>query len=281
VPGVAHPSTELCHGHRPQLGDIATRETVTCHRRFYKLGAVLASGGQTRGQPPSRGELDFIMESFDQWTHRLRDMSDGAGVTSHLFLEQLGSKSGPKAQKLIIEWAKQDYFVSRRFPCLLGTIIGQIDDPKIRHIMVKNLWEEHGEGRRNATHHALFCKLMSDIGIDLDLTLLAMTQATRRFIEIQETLARENVLLGLGAFCYANEYITVDEFAPLEKAVEYEFPGADLSFFIANRQVDARHAAESEDVIASLVSSDSDLSLVEQGATAALEARVSFYDDLL
>jgi pyrroloquinoline-quinone synthase len=221
------------------------------------------------------------MESFDQWTRRLRDISDAAGVTSHLFLEQLGSKSGTKAQKLITSWAKQDYFVSRRFPCLLGTIIGQIDNPKIRHIMVKNLWEEHGEGRQKATHHSLFCKLMSDIGIDSDFSLLTITQATQRFIGIQESLAGEHVLLGLGAFCYANEYITVDEFAPLEKAVEYEFPGADLSFFVANRQVDARHAAESEEVIAALMSSDSDLSLVERGAVAALEARVSFYDELL
>lgn len=221
------------------------------------------------------------MESFDQWTHRLRYISDAAGVTSHLFLGQLGSKSGPRGQKLITSWAKQDYFVSRRFPCLLGTIIGQIDDPKIRHIMVRNLWEEHGEGRQKATHHALFCQLMTDIGIDSDFSRLIMTEATQRFIQIQESLAREHVLLGLGAFCYANEYITINEFAPLEKAVEYEFPDADLSFFLANRQVDARHAAESEEVIAALVSSDTDLLLVEQGAVAALKARVSFYDELL
>jgi pyrroloquinoline-quinone synthase len=221
------------------------------------------------------------METFNQWTHRLRELADAAGVTNHLFLEELSSRSGSKAQERIISWAKQDYFVSRRFPCLLGFIIGQIDDPHVRHVMVKNLWEEHGEGRRRATHHALFCSLMSDIGIDADRSQLTAGSATQRFIDIQESLAKQHVLLGLGAFCYANEYITVDEFAPLEKAVEYEFPGADLSFFVANRQVDARHAAESEEVIAALVSDVSDLALVEQGAVTALEARVAFYDELM
>ena len=172
-------------------------------------------------------------------------------------------------KKLITSWAKQDYFVSRRFPCLLGTIIGEIDDPKIRHIMVRNLWEEHGEGRQKATHHALFCQLMADIGIDSNFSRLTMAKSTQRFIQIQESLAREHVLLGLGSSCYANEYITIDEFAPLEKAVEYEFPGADLSFFLANRKVDARHAAESEEVIAALISSDTDLLLVGTGSRSS------------
>jgi pyrroloquinoline-quinone synthase len=220
------------------------------------------------------------MESRRQWSRRLRRLADDAGVLTHPFFDRIAAQSDER-RKLLLDWAEQDYFVSRRFPCLLGAVIAEIDDPAIRHPMVENLWEEHGEGTRGKTHYALYCDLLESMGLPRDLDQSVANDETRTFIEIQERIARQNVLLGLGAFCYANEYLTVPEFAPLQDAVSNEFPQADLRFFVANREVDGRHAKQTEDVIELLITSDSELSEIENGATAALEKRVAFYDAIL
>jgi pyrroloquinoline-quinone synthase len=222
------------------------------------------------------------IEGFELWTSRMRALADTAGVVTHPFLEQLATQSRAEARADIVKWAMQDYVVSMRFPCILGYLIGQTEDPSARHLLVKNLWEEDGEGDASRSHCALFGRLLVGLGIDnAEIKWEKLNESTRNFIETQEALAKESVLAGLGAFCYANEYITVDEFAPLEKAVEYEFPGADLAFFEANREVDARHAEECEEAIATIASGSDDLLIVEHGAAEALRARVAFYDSLL
>ena len=182
---------------------------------------------------------------------------------------------------LLFKWAVQDYFVSKRFPCMLGSLIAHIEDPIVRHPLVENLWEEHGEGATTKSHHALYCDLLRSIGLAPVFDKRLANEATRAFIDTQESLARQDVFLGLGAFCYANEFITIEEFGPLEEAVGHEFPTADLSFFKANREVDPHHARQTEDVIEALLTSPEDLQWVEKGAGIALEARVRFYDALL
>lgn len=220
------------------------------------------------------------IEPRRDWSRRLRRLADDAGVLTHSFLGQLSSNSSEMKGRLIA-WAIQDYFVSRDFPCLLAILISKIRDPLIRHPLVENMWEEHGSGDVRETHFGLYCRLLSSIGIDCNIADEKATPATLHFVQVQESLAEEDVLMGLGAFCYANEYITVAEFEPLEKAVGMQYPSADLSFFAANREVDARHAQQTEVVIEALLQVSSDIERVEEGALRALRARVSFYDSLM
>ena len=180
--------------------------------------------------------------------------------------------------RLVKSWMEQDYFVSRRFPCLLALVIATIEDPVLRQPLVQNLWEEHGEGRADRTHHALFCDLMRSAGVE---PISHPNSSTEEYIGAQESLARTGSLVGLGVFCYANEYITLREFEPLERSARRCYPGADISFFEANRQVDARHAQETEAVILAVARSSSDFAAVEEGLELALDARAAFYTGLL
>ena len=119
------------------------------------------------------------------------------------------------------------------------------------------------------------------MGLERDPALAVANRETIAFIDVQEAMARQSVLMGLGAFCYANEYLTIAEFEPLQDAIGRAFPAANLRFFDANREVDGRHTAMTEDVIAALMLSDGDLDEVQKGAAVALDARVAFYDALL
>lgn len=219
------------------------------------------------------------MESRRDWSRRLRRMADSAGVIDHEFFHHLDR--GSDSRRLLSLWAIQDYFVSRRFPCLIGIIVGQIDDPESRHPMVQNLWEEHGEGALQGTHYSLYCDLLQSMGLQRDPPASAAEVETTRFVKVQEDLAKSNVFAGLGAFCYANEYLTVAEFRPIWRAVKEEFDTPSLRFFEENLKVDARHARQTEDTIESLLRTEADILAVEQGAIQALEARRQFYDAIV
>jgi pyrroloquinoline-quinone synthase len=147
--------------------------------------------------------------------------------------------------------------------------------------MIENLWEEHGEGALSGTHYTLYCDLLESIGLPRDPLLSSANAETIEFIEKQEQLAKQDVFGGLGAFCYANEYLTIAEFRPIWRAIEDEFPAANVRFFEENVRVDSRHARQTEDVIERLADSDRDLMAVERGAKEALAARSRFYDALM
>jgi pyrroloquinoline-quinone synthase len=158
------------------------------------------------------------MEPRQAWSTRLRRFARSAGVLSHPFMAKVKVQ---ESRRILLEtWAIQDYFVSKRFPCMLGSLISHIEDPTVRHPLVENLWEEHGEGASTKSHHALYCDLLESMGMSRVVDKRLANEATLAFVDVQESLARQDVFMGLGAFCYANEYITIAEFGPLEEAVQ-------------------------------------------------------------
>ncbi len=219
------------------------------------------------------------METRVQWSRRLRGSASDAGVLDHPFLLSVREARAGR-REIIYRWARQDYFTSRDFPCILGILVSQISDPRIRHPLVLNLWEEHGEGNFEKSHFILYCNMLESIGLTRTIDPELADKATIEFTECQETVARQSLLGGLGAFCYANEYLAEKEFDPLEEAMVQEFPTADTSFFAANREADGRHTIQTEDVIDALVRTNDDLHEVERGALVGLQARVAFYDSL-
>jgi pyrroloquinoline-quinone synthase len=222
------------------------------------------------------------MVAAPDFTAELRELRRSAHsrlLLKHPFFEILAVDPS-RCREAIRVWSMQDYYVAQEFPCLVAAIAARIVDPRLRHAIVINLWEEHGEGNLSLSHAALFDRLLADIGItktNLDPPL----PTTRDFIQMQLSLTEKNVLSGLGAFCYANEYLTLWEFRPIQDACALVYPNADLSYFIANRQADGKHAREAERVIAAMCRNEEDLDLVERGAEAAINSRVNFYDGVL
>ena len=199
-------------------------------------------------------------------------------LLGHPFFEVLAD--GSHTQAAIRLWAMQDYYISREFPRLVAAIAARISEPRLRHVIVVNLWEEHGDGNFDRAHSNLFDRLLESMSID-PAHLAPPSSPTSEFIDLQIGLAEDNVLAGLGAFCYGNEYLTLSEFRPVEKACVRAYPKADLSYFISNRQADGRHARDAENVIVELCHGPMDLKNVQRGAEAAVDGRLNFYDDLL
>jgi pyrroloquinoline-quinone synthase len=207
-----------------------------------------------------------------------RNSSQAKSLLRHPFFNALQDPAkGPIATKI---WATQDYYVAREFPRILGALVAVIDDPRVRHPLVMNLWEEHGEGAIHGSHALLFERLMKSLDMDVG-NLTAILPATRYFIDSQVELSWKDVLTGLGAFCYGNEYLTIREFLYLQSACVHHFPQADLAYFSANREADGRHTREAESVIFALCEDDSGIARVEAGATLAVTLRGAFYDSLL
>ena len=173
----------------------------------------------------------------------------------------------------------QDCYISRDFPRFVAAIIARISDPQLRHAIVANLWEEHGEGNFDRAHSRLFDLLLESIGIEPS-NLDAPSPATKDFINMQIELTDGDLLAGLGAFCYGNEYLTLSEFRPIERACLRVFPESNPAYFVANRQADGKHARDAERVIVALCSGKDDIDQVKRGAEAAVDARLSFYDEL-
>jgi pyrroloquinoline-quinone synthase len=198
-------------------------------------------------------------------------------LLDHPFFEILADDAeAPSAVRL---WSMQDYYISRDFPRFVAMIAAHIPDPELRHAIVVNLWEEHGEGDFAKAHSRLFDLLLESIEINIS-TIDAPTPATENFIETQIKLTEDSVLAGLGAFCYGNEYLTLSEFRHIEHACFQAYPASNLAYFVANRQADGRHGREAERVILQLCTSEDEINQVKHGAEAAVDARLSFYDDL-
>ena len=146
-------------------------------------------------------------------------------------------------------------------------------------MLVRNLWEESGQGRLPVAHFSLYQAFLTSIGVDLP----SDEARSDKFINLQVRFAECDPVLGVAAFCYASEYLCLFEFDPITKAVEHYFPGADVRYLNEIR-MDVRHTAELEKTLSLLLGNsyngtrDAD---IEEAVIATLKARQEFYDRVM
>jgi pyrroloquinoline-quinone synthase len=215
----------------------------------------------------------------DKTSRRLRRFVDEHAVLRHRFL--VAVDSGGATRNDLIQWALQDRHVSYQFPRFIGFLISIADDFEVRAVLAENLWEEFGEGDPNRAHAMLLDNLLQSMGVlecELD---SPPAEGTKAFLQTQRELATSSLWKGIGAFCYANEYLSLAEFRPLEQAIRTQFPSADLSYFEENVGADSRHTELLESLIDRAVENDASRADIEEGVRAALDARICFYDTLV
>lgn len=217
------------------------------------------------------------------WKSAMRARVDTFPILEHPYFQRV--TAGEISPADLSGWALQDRHVSYMFPQLIALIVAGFAAPhraavQGRLALVRNLWEEMGEGEYSTCHSTLMDDMLLSLGVAPDKLLVEPLPATRRFIDLQLELAHDSPFAGLGAFCYANEYLVLREYPPMQAAVEQQFPGADIRFFLANWEVDGHHTELVEEAIGSLAVTEEDYGEVESGAEQALQARVAFYDDL-
>jgi pyrroloquinoline-quinone synthase len=225
----------------------------------------------------TQGEIGQIFRN------EMRRMVDEHPILNHRFFTHL--RSGSAKPDTLITWALQDRHVAYMFPRLIALVVAGIpakneSTVKARMPLIENLWEEAGEGTYERAHSTLMDALLISIGVPAESLYVEPLASTRRFIDLQFDLSRENALAGAGAFCYANEYLALKEYPPIQDAILASFPGANIRFFEANWEVDGHHTELAEECIVQLCESEEDFGEARRGAETALVARMAFYDEL-
>ncbi|MFJ7182257.1 TenA family transcriptional regulator [Streptomyces massasporeus] len=212
-------------------------------------------------------------------SQHLRSYVDRHRVLSHPFLALVAS--GRADPEHLVAWGLQERHVSYAFPRSIGLLISCADDFRMRTVLAENLWEEFGEGDPDQAHAVLLDRLLESMGVGRDQLDCAATDGTLAFLTTQRDLTTSSAWRGVGAFCYANEYLSLAEFRPLEAAIRSLFPAADLSYFTENMKADTRHTELLESLIDAAAETPSIRAEIEYGVSAALDARCRFYDFLV
>ncbi|MET9107446.1 iron-containing redox enzyme family protein [Streptomyces zhihengii] len=219
------------------------------------------------------------MAAIRTTSQHLRHVVDQHRVLSHPFLMSVARGSADPED--LVRWGLQERHVSYAFPRSIGLLISCADDFRMRAVLAENLWEEFGEGDSAMAHAVLLDNLLQSMGVSRDRLECPPTDGTVAFLTVQRDLTTSSTWQGVGAFCYANEYLSLAEFRPLEEAVRARFPRADLSYFAENMTADTRHTELLESLIDAATENPSYKADVEYGVNAALEARCRFYDSLV
>jgi pyrroloquinoline-quinone synthase len=152
-------------------------------------------------------------------------------------------------------------------------------------VIVENLFDEMGQGDRDLVHPELFRRLTRAIGID-DGQLAAIPTAPETQFMIDTYLGlsqRYGYLSALGAVCFASEGIVNALYTQIYHGIRDCGPIAaeDLMFFDVHIHVDDSHAANLANLIGPRLQQETQVVLMEQAISAAMDARVQFFDGIL
>lgn len=218
-----------------------------------------------------------------RFVHEMRALVDAHPILHHKFFSLLFNPN--IAHSFLRFWALQDRHIAYMFPKLIGLIIARLPanneyTVRARMPLIENLWEESGDGCHESAHSTLMDRLLLSIGVPEAEMCVDPLPTTCRFVDMQFELTEANPMSGIGAFCYANEYLALREYPPIQSAVLTAFPKSDIRFFEANWEADGRHTQLAEQSMTMLCQSEADYTAIRRGATLALEARVNFYDGI-
>lgn len=173
------------------------------------------------------------------------------------------------------------------FPRLLAAVASNIPDDLTRLGLIKNLWEEHGEGDPRLSHRTLFSRLWSALSIDSlhprEREVLSSTASYAQ--KMLHFCKSRHFLEGLGALGPGTESFTGVEYEVILNGLKQlgllsEF---DLEFFAAHIELDGDHYLEALSSLEQWVDEEHEEDnrrLVRFGAMTAIEFEVEFWDGL-
>lgn len=182
----------------------------------------------------------------------------------------------------LILWLSQEYFVSIQFVnwFLIASTLTESIEAKI--ILVRNIWEELGEGNSNEAHVSILIEFLKNIGVDIK--KVQILPETKIYLDQMEKIIRRDFYSSLGALGPANEYLLKLEYGQMSdsyselKKVE-SLPAS--KFFQVNLSADESHSEILFRLITSLSDTSEKKDLVRLGNIDALNAREIFYKGLI
>ncbi|HHT9119726.1 MAG TPA: TenA family transcriptional regulator [Candidatus Hypogeohydataceae bacterium YC41] len=181
-------------------------------------------------------------------------------------------------------FARQYYLYSRWFSMYVSAVIAKMPDEKPRAYLIKNLYQEYGEGDLQQTHPAIFRRFLRALRLDSpEIERIEPLPETRLFIHEYLFVCREGHFLeALGALGPGTEsivpYIYHSFYEGLRK--EPSLHEEDIEFFTLHMQMDVEHSANIKEALLEYAVNRENQALIRQGAMEILGARTVFWNGL-
>jgi len=219
-------------------------------------------------------------EYFVNLENELRPLIDK--VIKHPFLNRLVNKELTNEQ--LKQFCYQYSWFCGYFPRSLCSLAGQVTTDETRLPLIKNLWEEHGEGETEKCHRVLFQKFMSSLKITKgESEKIPPLKSTIYCVEeLLKYCSDRNFVRGLGAMGPGTEFFTKEEYLVVVGGLKkYNlFTDDDLEFWTVHIVGDDDHYSEIVMSLVPYINTEENRDFVKEGAIKAIELEIIFWDGL-
>ncbi|MCQ4574152.1 MAG: iron-containing redox enzyme family protein [Candidatus Brocadiales bacterium] len=201
---------------------------------------------------------------------------------NHPFLEKF--RQGKLSLDRIRIFARQYYLYSRWFGRYLSAIVANIPDERPRTLLIKNLYQEYGEGNTNNSHPAIFRRFMKALRLD-SREVEECEPLPEMHLFIHEYLyicQGGHFLKALGAIGPGTESIVPYIYRPIYEGLKKEpsLKEEDIEFFALHITLDVEHSANIKEALLEYARSERNQALIRQGAMTVLSARTVLWNGL-
>ena len=145
-------------------------------------------------------------------------------------------------------WAKQLYLLTRTGPRFLSAIHSNCESFEVASWLVRNLYEEYGEGMEGRDHPSLCRNFGKALGMSVEeLEAGPVLDCTRRFVDYAFAVTRtRSYVEALAAIGIALEGVSARGAPMVGEALKhhYAMTPQDIEFFTAHCEMDVDHSAK-------------------------------------
>lgn len=210
-------------------------------------------------------------------------------AVNHPYLKRLADGDLPDVGAALRDYCHQYYFYSAQFPAYLEGVIGGLESPAHRKVLVENLEEERGHGAagnpEHVPHTELFQRFRRAAGVspEYEARNTACTTALAwRDLFLQKCRSRQPGV-GLGAIGIATEMVVSTIYRYLHQAVSRHtaMKPDDYVFLTLHLDCDDQHAADLKQVSIELAERQETREALRFGVLSSLNLRNAFWDVML
>lgn len=220
--------------------------------------------------------MDFFQSLEEELQPKINE------ILNHPFMERIANAALDEDQLKF--FGLQYSIYCAYFPRFLAASAANVPDDRTRMPIMENLWEEHGEGKIEASHRVLYENFAAALGLSKeDLVDVSPLPNTRACVENMLDLCEEGHFLeSLGALGPGTEYFTNNEYLKILNGLrKYDkLTEEDLTFWEVHTTLDEEHYSEMIDALRPWARSSTEESMIRLGAIKAIELEVLFWDGL-
>ena len=214
---------------------------------------------------------------FNDLMARIEETIQERSLLKHPFYQAW--TSGTLPLEALREYASQYYHFELAYPTFLSGLHHRCSDPKIRQLLLDNLWdEEHGA----ENHVELWLRFCEGLGLDRNrVRTNTPSKETASLVDTYKKLTSSGRLAAGAAALYAYES-QVPEVATVKLEGLRQFYSIEdedsVSFFKVHRTLDQEHASAEREMVRTLASTEADQRATLDAVDRSTQALWRFLD---